>query len=240
MGQTGAKTKKVVKRRLRWQGVLFLLCLCAGGYLAINVLMNVDISSVSVSGNEYVKDAQIIKQAGLNEDVTFLGFSAKDACRAVLEDPLVKSCKIKRTWNLKVEIVIEENVALFYYSNEGAIVLSDGSRLSGSNNYGLPTLVNYVPEDVFEKFISGLAGIDGDIIRSISEIEYSPSSNANGTYIDKERFIFDMNDGNKVIINNKKMSVFNHYKKIYASIDKKGVFNFDCDFDNYLFSEYGE
>lgn len=240
MAEAHTKTKKIVKRKLRWQGVIFLAFLCAVLYISVHFLLKVDISLIEVSGNEYVKDTQIIKAAGLNDDVTFLGFSAKDVCKAVLNDPLIKSCKIKRKLRFDVEIIVEENVPLFFYANENAIILSDGNRVAGTNNYGLPTLVNFVPEDILEKFITGLADIDSDIIRSISEIEYSPSSNANGTYIDKERFIFDMNDGNKVIINNKKMAVFNHYKKIYASIDKKGIFNFDCDFDNYLFSEYEE
>lgn len=213
---------------------------CVGIYFGAKELIKVDISSIVVSGNEYVKDAQIIKNAGLNDKVSYLGFSVKRACDEITRDPLIKSCKIKRRLDFKIEIIVQENIPLFFYAGENAIVLSDGTRVTGTNIYGLPTLVNYVPEDVFTEFIAGLAEIDGDIIRSISEIEYSPSTAENGTYIDKERFIFDMNDGNQVVINNRKMSVFNHYKKIYASIDKKGIFNFDCDFDNYLFTEYGD
>ncbi len=201
-------------------------------------LLKVDVSAVKVVGNEYVKDTQIIKSAGFNENVSFLGFNAKEVCEKITEDPLINSCKIKRKLDFKIEIIVEESIPLFFYIPENAIILSDGGRIAGMNLYGLPTLVNFVPEDVLSEFITRLAEIDSDIIRSISEIEYSPTSNDNGTYIDKERFVFDMNDGNTVIINNRKMSVFNHYKKVYASIDKKGIYNFDCDFDNYLFTEY--
>lgn len=233
-------TKKKVKRRLRWQGVIFLASICVFIYLAINIVMNIRVRAIKISGNEYVKDSQIIKSAGFTEEVKFLGFKAKEVCSKIMEDPLISSCKIERKIDFKVEIIVEESKPLFFYSKEDAIVLSDGKRIEGANTYGLPTLVNFAPEEVLDEFISGLSKIDSDIIASISEIEYSPTIAQNGTYIDKERFVFDMNDGNTVIINNRKMPVFNHYKKVYASIDKKGIYNFDCDFDNYLFSEYEE
>lgn len=237
---TRATTKKRVKRRLRWQGVFFLALVAAGIFMAIKGLTKVNISTVKVSGNEYVKDAQIIKSAGLNDAVSYLGFDAKEICASVMDDSLINSCKIKRKWGFTIEIIVEERKPLFFYLSDNAIVLSDKERITGTNIYGLPTLVNYAPEEVLNEFINELSKIDNDIVRSISEIEYSPTTADNGTYIDKERFIFDMNDGNTVIINNRKMSVFNHYKKVYASIDKKGVYNFDCDFDNYLFTAYEE
>ncbi len=238
--RTRTTTKKKVKRRLRWQGVFFLAFVGAGLYLGVQFLIHIDVNAIKVTGNEYVRDAQIIKSASLNENVSYLGFSARSACASILEDPLIKTCKIKRKFNFDIEIIVEENVPLFFYTNENAIVLSDGSFITGANLYGLPTLVNYVPEEVLSKFISRLSAVDGDIIRSISEIEYSPTTSENGTYIDKERFIFDMNDGNTVIINNRNMDVFNRYKTIYASIDKKGVYNLDCDYDSYIFTEYGD
>lgn len=240
MEKKHTKTKKVVKRRLRWQGVFFLAFLCAGIYLLLQILFQVNIRTIKVSGNEYVKDAQIIKSAGFNNEVAYLGFKSREVCNQITSDPLIKSCKIKRKLGFKIEIVVEENAPLFFYATENKIVLSDGSRVEGNNLYGLATLINFVPEDVFSEFISRLSSIDSDIIRSIGEIEYSPTTAANGNYIDKERFIFDMNDGNTVIINNRNMSIFNRYKKIYASIDKLGIYNFDCDYDNYIFTEYGE
>ena len=240
MDNKRTKTKKVVKRRLRWQGVFFLASICAVFFFLFQAAMQVEIKTVKVSGNEYVKDAQIIKNAGFNESVKYFGFKSKKVCEDVVSDPLIKSCKIKRGLGFQIEIVVEENIPLFFYSSESSIVLSDKSFVDGTNLYGLPTLINFVPEDVFSEFVDRLADIDGDIIRSIGEIEYTPTTSANGTYIDKERFIMDMNDGNTVIINNRNMSILNRYKKIYASIDKLGVYNFDCDYDNYIFTEYGE
>lgn len=234
------KIRKKVKRRLRWQGVFFFAFLFVGLFFLGRTLLEVNVKSVKVAGSSFVKDSQIIKNAGLNEEVSFLKLNSKKACEMVLEDPLIKSCKIKKNWNFRVDIIVEENTPLFYSLSSNALVLSDGRRLDEANNHGIATLINFVPEDVMSEFIDRLSGIDSDIIHSISEIEYSPTISDKGVYIDKERFIFDMNDGNKVIINNRNMAILNKYKTIYASIDKKGVFEFDCDYDNYIFTEYGD
>lgn len=241
MENSAKKTKKVVKRRLKIKGVLFLACLFFVGYLIVAFLLNIEVQAVYVEGNTYLKDSQIIKATGLNDDVAFLGFRSKTACESALEDPFIRSCKIKRRWNFKVEIIIEENVPLFYYAPQNAIVLSDGSMESDKGSFGVPTLVNMVPEKVLNRFITGLSKVKSDIIRSISEIEYSPTMASNGVYIDEERFIMSMNDGNTVYINNRKLSVLNIYDTIYASIgDKKGIFNCDCDEDTCIFTKYGE
>ena len=73
-----------------------------------------------------------------------------------MSDPLIKSCKIKRGLGFQIEIVVEENIPLFFYSSESSIVLSDKSFVDGTNLYGLPTLINFVPEDVFSEFVDRL------------------------------------------------------------------------------------
>ncbi len=240
MSEKKAKTKKIVKRRLKIKGVLFLLAVFAFLYLSIMVLLKVNVKNISVKGTDYLKDSQIIKEAGLTDGIKFFGFTSNSLCAKIKENPLVKTCKINRSIDFKIEIEIEENVPLFYYANEQSIVLSDGTKLeSNANNYGIPTLINHTDEEVLKDFIAGLNDVKSDIIRSISEIEYSPSASKEGVYIDKERFVLIMNDGNTVIINNRKLETLNYYETIYASIgNKKGTFNFDCDFDNYLFTEY--
>ena len=69
--------------------------------------------------------------------------------------------------------------------------------------------------------------IDTNIINKISEIEY------NKTDFDNERFIFYMNDGNKVYINIPKLDVMNKYESIVTKFNgKRGVLNLDS--GNYL------
>lgn len=241
MEEKRVKTKKVVKRRLKLKGVLFLLLFFALFFLVVNYLLKVEIKHIGVTGNTYAKDSAIIASSELTEDVSFLGFSDNKTCEKINSNPLIKSCKIVRKLGFKVEIKVEENVPLFYYVNENSTVLSNGDRIDGTNTFGLPRLINNVTEKVLEEFVDRLSDIKSDIIHSISEIEYAPSASEDGKLIDEERFMMIMNDGNTVYINNKKMNILNSYDKIYASIgEEKGTFNFDCDFDNYLFTRYEE
>lgn len=241
MSESKTKTKKRIKRRLKIKGVLLLVSFFLLIYFVIQLILNINIKMINVSGNKLVKTSEILKLSNISENTKYLGFISSSVCENIKENALIKSCKIKRTLDLKVEIIIEENTPLFYYSTESSVILGNKARLNIENASGLPTLINYVPEDILEKFITGLSKINIDIIHSISEIEYKPSANEDGTFIDKERFIFLMNDGNTVVINNKRMNIFNHYDKIYASIgDKKGTYNFDSDYGNYVFTEYGE
>lgn len=240
MSEKKVKTKKVVKRRLKIKGVLFLACFFISIFLVYKVLSSLKISSITVDGNDILKDTEIIKQSGLNEINKIFGFSSKKTCKSILENKLVKSCEIKRTFSRKVKIIVEENKPLFYYTTENSIVLSSGERIEVQNSGGIPTLINMVPKEILDDFISGLSEIDSDIIRSISEIKYSPSASKEGIYIDEELFMFMMNDGNTVYINNRRMSNMNYYDEIYASIgDKKGTYYFDCDYNNIVFKEYG-
>ena len=117
--------------------LLFGVYLC-GFFFLFQAAMQVEIKTVKVSGNEYVKDAQIIKNAGFNESVKYFGFKSKKVCEDVVSDPLIKSCKIKRGLGFQIEIVVEENIPLFFYSSESSIVLSDKSFVDGTNLYGLP------------------------------------------------------------------------------------------------------
>lgn len=241
MREKRTQKKRVIKRRLKLKGVLFLLALFAVLALSVKCLLQVETKNIKVVGNEYAKDSQVIKNSELTTETPFLGFSVKNACEKVMNNPLIKSCKINRKWDFKIEIVVEENIPLFYYVNENATVLSNGVRLEGQNQYGLPRLINNMTEKVLVEFVARLSKIKGDIIRSISEIEYAPSASEDGKLIDEERFMMTMNDGNTVFINNKKMDILNEYEKIYASLgEQKGTFNFDCDFDNYLFTKYEE
>ena len=69
--------------------------------------------------------------------------------------------------------------------------------------------------------------ISNDILNIISEIKYVPNG------IDKERFLFSMNDGNYVYITISKLTKINEYKSVIDSVeDKKGILYLD--YGNYF------
>ena len=239
MNDTNVQKKIIKKRRLNIKRafILALVIFIIGGILYYAFKLNV--SSVTVSGANYISDSEIIKASNiLNKK--FLMVTSHQACKNIKNNDLINTCKIKKSWWLKINIIVTENKPLFIYKENGSVMLSNGSQTKKSI-YGIPTLINYVPKKVLSKFIKGLTQIDDDIIQSISEIEYAPSLNEDGSLIDEERFMMTMNDGNVVYINNRNLKVLNKYEKIYASIgNKKGYFNFDADYDNYFFQEFGK
>lgn len=239
MSEKRVKTRKVVKRRLKIKGVLFLVAVFALLYFGVSFILTIKVDNITISGNSIIKQSELLKTSGLTDGVKFFDFTSPSICNRIEENPLVKTCKVKRNLDLSIEIIIEENVPLFYYTTDAKVVLSNGAKVDIPNTFGIPTLINYVPEQILVEFASRLGEVKGDIIHSISEIEYSPSASKEGVFIDEERFILLMNDGNTIYINNKRLNVLNRYDEVYASIgDKKGIFNFDCDYGNYPFTEY--
>ena len=142
------KTKKVTKRRLNLKRVFLLIVVLCLLFLLGKELLKVNVSSVVINGNDYVSDSVLIKQAGLNEDVSYLGLNTKEICNKITDIPLVRTCRIKHVLDFKIEITVEENKPLFFYSNTNKLVLSNGQSADMTNTYGVPTLINYVPEKI--------------------------------------------------------------------------------------------
>ena len=84
---------------------------------------------------------------------------------------------------------------------------------------GIPTLINYTPSDIYDNLIKKLNNINIDILKKVSEIEYSPDIK-NEKVIDKNRFLLRMNDGNYIYINLANMDNLNKYEEIYATLDE--------------------
>ena len=240
MDNTNGQKRIIKKRRLNIKRVFILTLVLFIISVAIYYAFELEVTSVTVSGANYVNDSEIIKSSKILKR-KFLMVTSHSACKNIKQNDFINTCKIKKSWWLKINIIVTENKPLFIYTQTDKAMLSNGKETSKKNISGIPTLINYVPKDVLSKFVLGLKDINNDIIQSISEIEYAPSLNEDGSLIDEERFMMTMNDGNIVYINNRNIKVLNKYEKIYASIgNKKGYFNFDADYDNYYFQEFGE
>ena len=90
------------------------------------------------------------------------------------------------------------------------------------NISGIPTLINYVPEEIEASFIKEFSKVDANVISQISEIEYSK------TAFDERRFLLYMNDGNLVYITVSKTDILNKYVSIVKKLNnKKGILYLD-------------
>ena len=144
-----------------------------------------------------------------------------------------------------MSIKVDEARVLFYNKNNDKIVLSNEKEIEFSQKYlGIPTLLNYVPSDIYKDFIKGLNYIDDDILRLISEIEYSPSKTAEGEVIDDNRFLLRMNDTNTVYMNTVNIKKINKYMEITSTIiatnsEKHGILYLDSSIeDRFSFESY--
>lgn len=230
-------TKKV--RKLNLKRVFLLVLIIALIVLLVKLSFKIKLSNIIVNGNHYVLENKIIEYSNLSKSSSFLEVDETSVCTNVLKEPLIASCTITKKLDFSIIITVSENYPLFYYNETNSLMLSNGKEYNVNNTFGVPNIINYVPNKILSSFIDGLKGINGDIIRSISEIEYAPSLSLEGTYIDEERFMLSMRDGNVVYINIKNIAILNTYNKIYASNgDKKGYYNLDSDYGIYYFKEF--
>lgn len=231
----GKKKKLNIKKLLILLLVLYLMGY--GGYY----LFNEPIRNIVITGNTYIKDYEIIEIAGIKDYPSIYGISTKELKKKIKKLPLVADVEIKRDLKFRLHIKIEEAKMILLNSTSNSIILSNGKILPNTYEYnGVPTLINYAPEDILSNFSLNLGKLDIGIISLISEIEYSPTISEEGVSIDEERFVLYMNDGNTVYTNVEKCNTLNHYREIYASLNnKKGILNLDSgNSENFIFREY--
>lgn len=212
--------KKNKKRKIRLRGLLvvllflYLICSC------LFCFWKMPIKNIEVKGNYYLKDNYIKSYLNI-DDESIIKVSARKIKKKLLEIDLISEVKVSKNYLGKLKINIKEEKILFYNLNSKKLVLSNGEEVKYNNEYlGIPVLINYVPEEIYEKLINKMGLIDRDTISLVSEIEYSPSE-VNDKIIDENRFLFRMNDGNKVFINTINIEKFNNYLEIYKVIVNK-------------------
>lgn len=220
---------KKVKKKLNFKKLLILLLmiylLCYCGY---NFFTR-PIKNIIITGNTLVSDAEIISLAGIKKYPALFTLQKSKMINGIKKNKLISDVQIKRNLKYEIKINVNELKVVCLYLSTGELLLSDGTRIPDENKYeGIPTLINYTPDDVLKDFLNGLGKLDYGTISGISEIKYDPTSSTTGEDIDKTRFLLLMNDGNQVYINNAKIRLLSSYQKIYSSLkDKKGILHLD-------------
>lgn len=223
------KTKKVIKKKLKISGLLFLVVFIVAVIFIFYSVINLPIKHIHITGNEMVSDNDIINIANLKYYPPIYKLSKKELKESIMSLPLVKSVEIKKSIFGKLQIEIEEYKILFLNKSTNQLVLNNNKSID--NDYGytrVPTLVNRVPDTIYSELVTGLSEIDYDILSSISEIEYSKATNKEDEVIDDKRFILRMNDGNTVVMNTVNIKRLNSYNTIYSSLsDELGTVYLD-------------
>ena len=232
------KKKKVIKRKIKWKVLLKIFFLLFGVGLIFFYLMNVRTKHIVISGNSLVSDNEIIITAGFKNYPYLFRVSNKEIKERLESIPLLKNIKVQKSLLGTLMIYVEETKPLFYNRNNDRLVLSDGKEVTSAILDGVPTLINYVPDTLYDRLVEELASIDKNVLTLISEIEYQPWQ-SNDVMIDDTRFFLRMTDGNSVYVNLINLQKLNTYIEIFASLeDKKGILYLDSSSDKISFSLY--
>lgn len=215
------KVKK--KKKIKILPCLIFILLLGFFYLGIRFYLEIPLKGIIVSGNTLLNDQEIIDGVGLDKYPKYYSFKIKDIEKVLEKNEYIKEAKVKRTFFHIIKIEVEEHKILLYDYASNKYILSDGSKVSTNKfkNQGYPTLVNYVSDEVYDRFITLLNKIKPNILNQISEIKYDP------TKYDSGRFFLTMNDGNYVYINLTKqkdskvynIEYLNYYNDFYPNFD---------------------
>ncbi len=215
---------------------LYLIIMC------FSYVYTLKVKTISVVGNETVSKEDIINSSKITFNAKVLQINKKKIVNNIKEISLIASANVRVSIFGNVKITVKEQGILFYNSFNKKYITEDKKEVdSVVSSLGTPTLINYVPSEIYTNLIDKLSKVDLSIIHLISEIEYSPDVK-NDITIDANRFLLRMNDGNYVYINLANFDKLNKYREFYATIDEnvKGIFNLDSSSSGVLFQSFKE
>lgn len=209
------KKRKLKVRKLFTVVFIFTLIL-----LGLAFLTDVKINNIIVKGNNLYSDWEIIKMAKLDGYPSSLKTLSRNIEKNLEKDNYINEVNVERPSLTKVVINVKENLPLFYYLPIDKTILTDKSETK--DNFPVPTVINYIPDKVYSKFLKAISSVDYDIIKRISEIKYDPNE------VDEGRFFLTMNDGNRVYLTLNKFTKIDNYLDIIKEFDnKKGILYLD-------------
>ena len=207
------------KKNIRFRTILFFLLF---GYLVIMCayyIYKLPIKNIYITGNSLVSDQDIIDAANLKSYPSIHKYSRRKIAKNIKQLDLINDVKVKKNIFGKITIIVDEAKPIFYYRTDDKVYLSNGkSIIDNQMYYGIPIVINYVPDKVLNDLIKRFSSLQDSIISEISEIEYDPDEK-DGTILDENRFLFRMNDTNSVYIDTINLAKLNNYQKIVAALD---------------------
>ena len=219
--------KKKKRKKLKIKSVFIFLLFLAVLFFGFYSLSFIKPRTYIIKNNKYLTDSEVLKELKLDKNSSFLTTCNIFKRDEVKKSKLIKSVDIKR--NLNFEVVIDVNeYKMIYYDGPNKKVMLENNNSINYNNDNLPVLINKIDDkDILKSFNKKMSKINEETLNTISEISYSPNG------IDKERFLFSMNDGNYVYLTSTKLTKINDYKKIINSVENKNGILY-LDYGNYF------
>ena len=211
------------KRKLRIKNILIFIIIILIIIASIFYCITVPIKNIYIKGNKIITDNEIIEQSKINNYPSFLLTSSFEIKHRLNKNKFIKNIKIRKKIGNIIEINIEEYKPIAIIEEENQVILSSGNIVDNIYNINdTPILVNAIKEEIYANFINKFSKIEDDILRQISQIEYSPTS------VDEGRFMLYMNDSNIVYITLTKINKINKYNRIKDKMNSQtGVIYLD-------------
>lgn len=211
-----AKKKKKRKVRLKIKNILIFLSIILIFLAVIYYVLQMPIKNIYISGNKILDDETVIELAKLSNYPSFLLTSTSEIKRNLSKSDYINNIKISKKLGNVIDIKVEEYKALALTNNVQRVILSSGKIIENKDNItDVPVLNNNISDKVFNYFIKKFSGVNDNILRQISQLEYSPVS------VDDKRFLLYMDDGNMIYITLTKIDKLNKYNAIKDKMDNK-------------------
>ena len=215
------KKKKQKKKKISFKKIIIFAIICFSVILFFYKLFTIKITNIYVKGNIILSDQEIIDIAGIKNYPNSIKNNFYVLENKLNKNKYISSSHVHKNVLLnKVYIEVKENYPLFYDTLNQETVLYNGKTTE--DVFAVPTVLNQIPDTIYDKFVKCLKDIDTEVLYKISEIKYYPND------VDQRRFLLFMNDGNYVYIT---INTFNLLNKYYEMIDsfenKKGILYLD-------------
>jgi len=216
--------KKIKKKtKVKIIPILIFLLLIIIVFFLVSIFLKIKIKNIYVYNNEKISDQEIIELAKLQDYPSFLKTTSYSIEKQIKKNPYIEDVDVKKRLISTVKIYIKEYKLLFINESNNTVVVDTNKEIDLTDNIsGIPSLVNYVPNTVYDLFINEMKNVDNSILNKISQIEYSPND------YDKQRFLLYMNDGNQVYLTISRFDLINKYDEIYPTLGgSKGILYLD-------------
>lgn len=215
------KLKKKSKKKIRLF-LIFLLVIALGAILYL--CSDKSIKNIFIHDNNIFTDQEIIDMAGLTNYPNFFTTTGYNVKKKLLKNDYIKGIKVRKSIFRAFHIYVDEYSVLFERQSNGKVVLENGKEIDNTKNVVVPFFINdsEIEEERLDEFIKKYSLLSKDVTVKISEIKYDP------TDLDKDRFLFYMNDQNYVYITLTKIDTINKYNEMIEKFEgKKGILYLD-------------
>lgn len=218
--------KKIVKKKkLKIVPFLIVLLILIGLSFSVYQVLKANIKNIVIKNASYLNDDYVIDLAGIKDYPSFYLTSSIKMEKNLKKSPYIISAKVKRKFYQVLEIDLKVNNPLFINNSSNTVVFENKGTVPIDEEIDLfrvPRLMNYVPDDKYDTFISKTALIDKGILGKIADIEYTPND------YDKDRFLLYMDDGNMVYLTLTKFKQINYYNEVLEQLEgRKGILYLD-------------